>query len=319
MSHISCFPFFGHLHISATFEIASNVSDMIHFEYDIDSSSLLPTLREICHFIESLHNCLLSHDQRTISISPTFFSERTMNKIAVLVGTFLLHEGQDSLSVIQMHNSFLDACGLVNNQTTDASYFYAIEFALEHNWIEFVVVDGLLVADSLEEHLHYAAPAHGLLHIIVPNQIMVLPATKIFSDPEQLWHDLPSVQDHRIERHFSLLYYANLLRDLGFGVLATPGPIPEETVSTLGSCGLEYEDSLRTAVSSSSYLRAHDRLRSIRRAGAAVALQCGDDEEEWAHLLVLAQLVGEGMSGSAADAWLQLTCPRLAAQGTTSN
>lgn len=231
-----------------------------------------------------------------------------------LINSYLLLVKKQSLKhVLENTASFESRVGI--ELCIEAAFFQALHHAKKHSWIDFKVREGELIADNLEEHIHYASPANGHIHIIVPGKLVIIPDSVAFPDPAQLWQDQPATDSAVPARLFSPRFYAELLRDLGMGVVVWLGPADEGSVVTMAACGLTCEDRLLPR-RSRSLLRAHDRLLALRRAGAAVALHCGAGDAGHGRILALTQLVELGLPGPAAEAWLRLACPRLAEGGT---
>jgi hypothetical protein len=199
----------------------------------------------------------------------------------------------------------------------------ALDHASKMQLVEYDASDsGGLHCDIIDEHLHYASPVNGNLHIVIPGKLVILPDPALLPDG-QLWEDTCS--DSGTTRAFSAQYYAELLVHLDVRLVATcaccgNGPA-DASAAAFEAAGLACEDGLLPAGGGGgggglggALLRAHDRLLTLMRAArGAVALQCCDAASAgMTGSVVMAVLIKEeGFGAREAEAWLRLTCPWL--------
>ena len=287
---------------SATIESLS-MSNIITLDVFPDNKDPFPNLESIFHFNVNLHEHLLSADGQAVIIC-----DESMRYSVSLIGAYLiLVEHCDLQVVLNIVKTLHDA--MEPNQ--DELYFRALHHAQNYGWINHYEEDGRLIADNLEEHIHYSRTENGKLNIVIPGKLIIVPKVHDVLDSNTLWKDVLSSEHLGADRHFSASFYAELLRHLGVAILTCLGPADERTVMAMENCGLACEDQLVIS-GSRSIFRPLDRILSLNRAGAAVALLCDDAHDAGrVRLLVLARLVQLGMSGVEAEAWLHLTCPAL--------
>ncbi len=166
---------------------------------------------------------------------------------------------------------------------------------------------------ELEEILHYACPANGDIHPVVPGKILCFP-TPAMLPPGVQWADIPFADaiPAPAARHFSADFLADLLADLGVAVAVCLSPADYDRAAFLAR-GIAVED-LDLDPAAPHMLRALDRFRALADAAPGpIALHSGDAVGP-GHLcaLVLSHLVGRaGFDPPAAVAWALVAHPRL--------
>jgi hypothetical protein len=203
----------------------------------------------------------------------------------------------------------------------------ALGHAQQRQFIEYETMgNNGLICDSIDEHLHYASPVNGSVHIVVPGKLVVIPDPADLPD-DQLWED--TCTDTGTSRAFSARYYADLLVHLDVRLVAnlasdhgacdSPAWAGAGPVAAFEAVGLACEEDLRpSGGTGASLLRSHDRLMTlVRTAPGAVALLCGGAAAALtAGTVVTAVLMEqEGFGAAEAEAWLRLMCPRLFPEG----
>ena len=168
---------------------------------------------------------------------------------------------------------------------------------------------------NLEEMLHYADPANGGVHAIVPGELLCFPTPADLPDGRD-WMDTDQPhggRDGGKTRLVSSSFLADLLAELGVSaaVCLHDGPYDR---SAFARCGIALED-LRLDPARPHLLPALDRLLSATAAAAGpVALQSGTGGPGQVGALVLAYLVGVvGLDSESAVAWVRMVHPALLA------
>jgi hypothetical protein len=168
---------------------------------------------------------------------------------------------------------------------------------------------------DLAEMLHYAQPANGNVHAVIPGKLLLFPTPDDALDAAGAdWADAPG-PDGRTARRFAPGFAAALLRDLGVSAVLCLGRGSAATAAAMARHGIATED-LGLAGDGSSLLRGLDALLSLA-AGApgAVAVHAGGGAgvREWPEyvgtLMQEALMSRAGLGEAAAGAWLRLACP----------
>ena len=183
----------------------------------------------------------------------------------------------------------------------------ALDHAVQLGWLS---PDGEEPALDLEELAHYACPANGGVHTVVPNKLLFLPKPDPHLPHGQEWADNESAEGTAARRRFSAGFYASLLSDLGVSVAAgLHGHLEHGTAAAMAEVGID-EMELGLDRAGGGMLRALDRLFTLSQAApGAVAVVCGEElgVSGAAETLVTAYLVGRhGFGAAAAAAWVRL-------------
>ena len=182
----------------------------------------------------------------------------------VLVGCYLiLHEGRQLESVKALFHNRMPGPDLhVAQSTGDSSIGFAcsadssdvwdaLDHAVRLGWLSPTAPDAEPALD-LEEQAHYARPANGGVHIVVPGKLLFLREPDCHLPPGRDWADAEAA-DGTAARRFSPAFCASLLSALdvsvGVGPVATGGQ---------AAVGLPQEEELA---------RDHDVHAAVGRAG----------------------------------------------------
>ena len=233
----------------------------------------------------------------------------------MLIGSYLiLKEGKDYDAVANLFRSEsfvldLSAKPDPNAQISVSDCWRALEAAVRQGWFE-PRPTGEEAALDLEELLHYAQRANGLVFMPIPGELY------FFSTPDDSlgttadWADSIDA-DGLIARSFSPGFTADLLSDLGATVavcLDCTSPSAREALTRRGVAAAD----LRLPADGSALLNGLDRLLLLLAAApGAVAVHSGRGREwpRYAGALAQAVLMSRlGFDARAAEVWLRLTC-----------
>jgi hypothetical protein len=237
--------------------------------------------------------------------------------VCLLIGSYLiLKEGKnyDAVTNLFRSESFvldLSATPDTNAQISVSDCWRALDAAVKQGWFE-PRPTGEEAALDLEELLHYAQNANGLVFMPIPGELY------FFSTPDDSlketadWADRIDDADGRIARSFSPGFTADLLSDLGATVaVCLDKNTSLATREALACRGIAAADLLLPA-DGSALLRGLDRLLLLLAAApGAVAVHSGRGREwpRYAGALAQAVLMSRlGFDARAAEVWLRLTC-----------
>ena len=191
----------------------------------------------------------------------------------------------------------------------------AIDQARSLRWLGYANNDD--ESDSVfdvEMACHYAHPANGNLHALVPGKLL------LFMSPDSLLSN-PSWVDTRqpaggTVRRFSSAFLGDLLAELHVSAVVCLATTADTDAAAFGARGLDVHD-LRLDPSRPGLLCAMDRLLAVAAAApGAVALFGGGgdwaDAPEYVGTLAAAWLIAKfGFAAAAAAAWVRIMCPAL--------
>ena len=164
---------------------------------------------------------------------------------------------------------------------------------------------------------HYALPANGGLHIVVPDKLLLFPAPAPLPAGRS-WADA-STADGAPRRRFGAAFLAELLAELGVSAVVCLGQTGRRDAAAFRRCGLDVHD-LGLDPRRPALLGAMDRLLALARAAPGAVAVCGwggDYEgQERLRALGAAWLMTEcGFGSGAAEAWVGMACAAPAAAG----
>ena len=159
--------------------------------------------------------------------------------------------------------------------------------------------------------LHYASPANGDIHMVVPGKIICFP-TPADLPADQHWADSDATSGG-VVRRFSAAFFADLFAELGVDVAVCLHACAYDRAAFLAQA-IEVED-LHTDPASLHMLRAIDRFLAVAAAAPGlVALQSGSDGPGHLGALVLSYLTSRlGFDAESAVAWVRMVHPALLA------
>ena len=129
---------------------------------------------------------------------------------------------------------------------------------------------------DLDVATHYAQPANGNLRVLIPGQLLLMPAPRRDLPPGHDWID-EHPPGRPAARHFSADFLADLLADLGVPAVAYLGRATDAEAAAFEARGLDVHD-LGPERGRPALLGALDRLLAVSRAvGGPVAVYDGDE------------------------------------------
>ena len=159
--------------------------------------------------------------------------------------------------------------------------------------------------------LHYASPANGGIHMVVPGKIICFPSPADLP-ADQHWADSDATSGG-VVRRFSAAFFADLFAELGVDVAVCLHACAYDRAAFLAQA-IEVED-LDTDPASPHMLRAIDRVLAVADAAPGlIALQSGSDGPGHVGALVLSYLTSRlGFDAESAVAWVRMVHPALLA------
>ena len=158
--------------------------------------------------------------------------------------------------------------------------------------------------------LHYASPANGDIHMVVPGKIICFPSPANLP-ADQAWADSDATSGG-VVRRFSAAFFADLFAELGVDVAVCLHACAYDRAAFLAQA---IEVDLHTDPASPHMLRAIDRFLAVAAAAPGlVALQSGSDGPGHLGALVLSYLTSRlGFDAESAVAWVRMVHPALLA------
>ena len=271
------------------------------------SSITLSLVQDFCCRLDStVMGCEPSTDR--ILICPANDDAKSISIACALLGAYFIWNGSMTLEAVVDTFQELENAGLPHEIAT-LDCWRALARAMHLGWL----VDPESEAEptlDVEEFAHYASPANGSVHLVVPGKMFFFSSPKDLPSDQQ-WAD-SLADDGATTRHFSPGFYAELFEDLGVSAVVCLGCGDAAASRAFAERGVEVVD-LRLAEDGSSLLRGLDRLLSLAAvAPGAVALHSGDGFRWPAYVgtLVVALLINRlGFEEGAARAWIGMLCP----------
>ena len=280
-------------------------------------------LRAILDFCVDLEDFRTTNEGRTVIVQPRGDTQEALVSACLFLGAHLILRQRAELdAVVALFGQ--ERVGFDVNLLLDDEQSFrtldcwsALSHAVRLGWISPPAdqQDDEPLED-LAEMLHYAHPANGNVHTVIPGKLLLFPTPDDALDAEGAdWSDTAG-PDGRTDRSFSAGFAAALLRDLGVSAVACLGRGSAATAAALARCGIESVD-LGLAADGSSLLRGLDTLLSLAGgAPGAVAVHAGGGPgggrgwPGYAGTLVRAAVMSRaGLDEGAAGAWLRMACP----------
>jgi hypothetical protein len=262
----------------------------------------------------------------------------TISVCCFLLGSYLIFSRGSTITEVSETFRPISSCFQANedpsrcislqDKLTNTDGWRAVSQAKANGWLDFLSDEvDIETCIDMQEYLHYSSPANGVLHVIIPSQLIAfqcpssLPSLSMESS-NHLWVDLLGT------RHFAPAFYADILgADYGVGlVVRCDSPAAEEHPPSEARRG--YDDSAfhqrgiavehlaphagEGAPPTGATLRAVDRFLTLARLspgpvaihGGAAGLGGGGE------VLVSSLLIQRhGFDGRTALAWLRIASP----------
>ena len=275
-------------------------------------------------FCEMMANTVDEHRVDPVIVCAENCSPTAKSNACLLCGAYLLLcESMDLDRVCELFKdtlTTLSASKIARNLNTDiVDCWSALHRARHLHWLG-TAHDGdeSEPAFDVEMASHYAHPANGNIHVLVPGKLLLFPSPQQLP-PDQSWGDTTLRPSGTTTRHFSAAFLGDLLSELEVSAVACLGTAGERDAAAFSARGLDVHD-LHLDPRRPGLLSAMDRLLAVTAAApGAVALygggRGGADAPEYVGTLATAWLVGEyGFGAAAAGAWVGMLYPALAAQ-----
>ena len=261
-------------------------------------------------FCKSVCDAQKSRPDTAIIICPQDDSESSLSNAVLLYGAYLILCQDEPLDrVVDNLRASIKRASTSGARIIDA--WDALHRARELHWLAAPDRSDGPVLD-IDMAAHYAHPANGGLHMIVPDKLLCFPSPASLP-AGQAWADA-SPGDAGPGRRFSAGFLAELLADLDVTAVVCLGRTGRNDAAAFRRCGLDVHD-LNLDRRRPGLLGAMDRLLSLSRAAPGGVAVCGwrGDEAGVGHesvrALGAAWLMAEGGFGSgAAEAWLRMVC-----------
>ena len=263
-------------------------------------------------FCRTVSDAVESRPDTPIVICPHDDSESSLRNAVVLYGAYRLLCQQETLkTVVDDLRTTVQVLSLGGGAIIDA--WSALDCARVLRWLATPdCIDGPTL--NIEMAAHYALPANGGLHVLVPDKLLLCPSPASLP-AGQAWADAsPGHAGPGRCRRFSAAFLAELLADLDVSAVVCLGRTGRDDAAAFRRCGLDVHD-LDLDPRRPGLLGAMDRLLSLSRAAPGGVAVCGwrGDEAgvgyESVRALGAAWLMAEGGFGSgAAEAWLGMVC-----------
>ena len=307
--------------------------NLLFFSMDVDEpgeSSFSIQLADIHNFVTCLKRTLRQNHDKVLVACVKAHDALKIANISILIGAYMiLAVGMDVEQVARSFKPIVDCLKCVSYaskvQTKDARTFVldswiAIQKVRSLRWLDFS--DDALYSSSvqtleptmdIDEHTHYADPANGGLHIIVPGRLILMPS------PIEILESRDWIDAER-QRRFSPAFYADLLEaEFSASIvlrLSYDGDTMEYNPAAFEDRGIAVEGIPLGPRGAAQHhlLSAADRLiANLRGAPGAVAVQTHGASADAGGcvgtLLATGLMSVFGFGAGDAAAWLRLTCP----------
>ena len=261
-------------------------------------------------FCETMSAAVETHESVPIVVCVDSASPSNLGSSCLLCGAYLLlYEIVDFQTVAATFRSVLD---MVSCEWQDGviDCWKALARARDLRWVGTTSGDSDEPALDVEMASHYALPANGGVHVLVPGRLLLVPP------PAQLpvgqsWADDVSEAGEAATRRFAAGFLADLLADLDVSAVACLGRTGESDAAAMSARGLDVHD-LGLDPERPALLGAMDRLLAVSRAAPGAVAVFGYSGDAVAGTLAEAWLMAEHrFEAAAAAAWVRMVCPRL--------
>ena len=271
-------------------------------------------LGAIVNFVSSLERCLNSFPYKTIilMVDP---GQQDLNKTVFLVGAYLILKLHQRAEFVSKCFDWIQdepiACASSNHsgfslQLLDC--WRGLEKGVRSGWLRYSASGFIWGKVDIEEYLHYAQPANGDLHEIVPGKLIVLRA------PRDLEHGDDATGGHVLGMNFC----AATLRDFGANdaVWLDAAPSSPAAQAAFARCGIRCHslgqgDALPISIGAA--LADLERVAAAARGAIAVCVRDGPGQD--GTLIALHLMTSRGFAAREAVGWLRIVRPGLAAPG----
>ena len=272
-------------------------------------------------FCKTVQTAVQKRPTTLVVICPQDDTFSSLRNAILLFGSYLLlcHHKTSEDVVENLTDSSQD---MINQEWLYQMGIVDVWSALEHakslNWL---AAPDCADEPALEIDVaaHYALPANGGLHIVVPDKLLLFPAPAPLPAGRS-WADA-STADGAPRRRFGAAFLAELLAELGVSAVVCLGQTGRSDAAAFRRCGLDVHD-LGLDPRRPALLGAMDRLLALARAAPGAVAVCGWGGDDWGagqerlRALGAAWLMTEGGFGSgAAEAWVGMACAAPAAAG----
>jgi hypothetical protein len=296
------------------------------------NSGNIVELSEIHRFVTMMKGLLQQTPQKTLVVCAKPFCSHMLANTVLLLGAYMILELKMQFDEVDQafgpvtHDLDMSSKAFNDTEITVHDCWKSLCYVRKLGWFDFggdCEQDKSTSGDEqcglcdLDEYCHYADPANGGLHIIVPGRLLVIPATINLPDG-QSWVDVD------ITRHFSPSFFAELLEAEYNAAIVLRLSHDESSIENDHPA---FEDR-NIAVESVALgprgaaqhhmLAAADRLiANLRGSPGPVVVQCCSprcaDGESAGLLLATGLMRVFGFGAGEAAAWLRMACPPLGA------
>ena len=268
-------------------------------------------------FCEMMLDTVSSHPGQAIVMCLEDLSLSTARHAYFLCGAYLVlcekwgvedvQQGFKKALLKSQDRAFSRVFPTVSKESEDC--LQALHLAKALNWLGYDE-DAPPVLD-MEMASHYALPANGNLHVLIPGKLLLVPTPRALP-PGSRWADEGTPGQPQV-RHFSAAFLAELLVDHGVAAVVCLGRSGGGSDASFRACGIDTHD-LGLDASRPALLGALDRLAAVARAApgpvAVFAGGGGRERARWAGCVTaLAEslLMTEcGFGEAAAAAWMRM-------------
>ena len=292
---------------------ASNFGSAHFVQIDGSSSNGIGVpLRVIQAFCETMSAAVETYQRVPIVVCADSACPFNLGSACLLCGAYLLLcEQADFKTVVENFSAILLDIGSCDWQDGVIACWKALAHARDLRWVRTASGDSDEPTLDVEMASHYAHPANGGVHVLVPGRLVLVPPPAQLPDG-QAWADDVSEADGPSTRRFGAGFLADLLADLDVSAVACLGRTGESDAATMSARGLDVHD-LGLDPQRPALLGAMDRLLAVSRAApGAVAVFGYSNGDAVVGTLAAAWLMAEHQfEEAAAAAWLRMVCPRL--------
>ena len=259
---------------------------------------------------------LESRPSEPIIVCPENDDPSSLRSACLLCGAYLLLIEEASLELVlaTFHGVLQSISGAVGAEIRNepiVGCWRALDRACALRWLAKPSDGPAEPALDTDMASHYAHPANGGVHVLVPGKLLLAPPPALLPAGQE-WADATAAAGGPAVRRFGAGFLADLLADLDVSAVVCLGRSGEGEVAAWGSRGLDVHG-LGLDARWPALLGGMDRLLAVSRAApGGVALVGGGERGAAARTLGSALLVREyGFDGDAAEAWVRLMCPSL--------
>ena len=269
----------------------------------------ISTIHSVC---DSISDAIELHPDNIIVVCPKNASLASLGNALQLFGAYTLLNTNIGLQLL-LESSFntLEAINCQNTNAAIRNCWTALHHARSLRWIGDMPAQDIEPVLDVEMAAHYALPANGNIHVLIPGKLLLFPAPAPLP-AGQAWAD-ETADGQPPVRRFGAGFLGELLAELGVAVVACLGRADGGDAAALEACGLDVHE-LGLDAGRAGLLGALDHLVAVSRAAPGAVGVYGGGGGQLGTVVAAWAMRECGFGAGGAGAWVRMVCPGLAGE-----